>query len=96
MQYGRFYFNPLVFEWGNEIIKSAGKDTILIIDEIGPVELNGGGFRTGLDHALKYHTGSLIITVRHGILENVSEIIRAEGHDSVILPPEEWTAIDTL
>lgn len=43
LQYGRFYFDPSVIRWGEELLKKglAGQADLFVIDEIGKFELEG-------------------------------------------------------
>ena len=68
---GNWWFNPNSIKWGNQIIQQAKSCKILIIDEIGPLELE---FNAGLTEALKIldnkEFNQAIIVVRPELLEN--------------------------
>lgn len=40
---GRFRFDPSTLAWGNEAIASAAVCNLLVIDEVGPLEIERGG-----------------------------------------------------
>jgi nucleoside-triphosphatase THEP1 len=72
---GRYCFNPEAFAKGEQIIRKAvaGGAEVVIIDEIGPLELNGEGW----SHILESLEGSgapvQVWVVRQQILEQVLE-----------------------
>lgn len=72
---GKFYFNPEAIEKGEAIVDSAirSKTRILIIDEIGPIELNDMIWAKSLYRILSEYEGVLIITIRLKLIEKVIE-----------------------
>ena len=72
---GRFWFNPEALEYGGNIINRGIEDLcrIMIIDEIGPVELAGGAWHKCFVHALKKFQGILIFTTRESLIEKLIE-----------------------
>ena len=74
---GKYNFSGKVFEWGNREIHSGFENNnTIIIDEIGPLELNGGGFFATLTSILedeeKLKEKTLILVVREELLEEVT------------------------
>jgi len=70
MKSGKFYFDPAVLKEGNDII-SPGKAInidLVIIDEFGPLEITGGGWRNGIDKLLRKSDQKLLIVIRDEIL----------------------------
>lgn len=72
---GAFFFNPKAVNKGKAIIEESLKSmsNIIIMDEIGPVELQGEVWHDPLKDIIKNYTGILIITVRKEMLERVKE-----------------------
>lgn len=71
---GRFRFRAAAFEWANERLRAAaasGGGTPLVIDEIGPLELAGGGLHAGLLAALDRPGGELLLVVRTHLVDEV-------------------------
>ena len=73
---GRFVFSKINFDKAMQIIRNAkDKNGWLIIDEIGPVELRGEGFREVLKEIIA--TGNekqkIILVVREGLVDQVKE-----------------------
>ena len=50
----------------------------LVIDEIGPLELEGGGFCEVLKEILSKREGKILLVVRETLLEKVKEYFRIE------------------
>ncbi len=74
---GKYRFSKNVFEWGNrEILNAYDKHEIVIIDEIGPLELNGKGFYSSLTYIFsdpaKIESKKTVIVVRKGFVEKVT------------------------
>ena len=69
---GRFRFSKSGFEKASRIIREAmQKGGLLVIDEIGPLELRGEGFSEILKQVLRERNGSTLLVVREGILDKV-------------------------
>lgn len=73
--YGKFYFNPLAIDLGNEIIQKAidSKAKIIIIDEIGPLELNENIWYNSFINLLENYKGILIFSTRKRLVDAVVE-----------------------
>ena len=68
----RFYFNPEAITRGNQILEDApvSKNTIIVIDEIGPRELDKKGWYHGIKKT-RNTPGIKIYVVRKSILQQV-------------------------
>jgi nucleoside-triphosphatase THEP1 len=81
---GRFAFSKAGFDKAIQIIRNAiNKEGWLVIDEIGPLELNGEGFCAILKEALALRQEKILLVVREGIAEKVREFFNI--HDIEIL-----------
>ncbi|MBU2650953.1 MAG: hypothetical protein KKA81_08460 [Bacteroidetes bacterium] len=69
---GRYFFNPETINKGNDIILVAirNRSPLLIIDEIGPLELSGGGWGPSLEKIDEYE-GKMVWVVRQSLTELV-------------------------
>jgi len=74
---GPYYFVPETLEKARSIISAAGPEQVLIIDEIGPRELEGGGIRPALDQVLARPEMRLLVTVREDILGPLTNLIKS-------------------
>ena len=71
---GRFIFSKRNFDKAIQIIREAiDKKKWLIIDEIGPLELQGRGFHDILREVLLKRKGNLLLVVREGLAEKVQQ-----------------------
>jgi nucleoside-triphosphatase THEP1 len=75
LQIGRFHFSQTAFDWASKILKTAINDhaEVVVIDEIGPLELQNKGFAKLLRDILTQDdfNGELIIVIREKILDEV-------------------------
>jgi nucleoside-triphosphatase THEP1 len=71
---GRFIFSKAGFEKAIQVIRDAvDKKGWLVIDEIGPIELRGEGFRDILKEILAIRKEKIVLIVRQGLVEKVKE-----------------------
>jgi len=75
LRYGRFFFNPEAFAEGERIIKKAiaQESKLVILDEVGPLEMEAKGWADMLDILSKEKKGVQIWVVRENILDQVLE-----------------------
>ncbi len=75
LQIGRFHFSKAAFDWASVAIEKACRTQteIIVIDEIGPLELQDNGFAKLLRNILlkEDFQGELILVVREQILDEV-------------------------
>jgi nucleoside-triphosphatase THEP1 len=71
---GRFIFSQINFNNAIQIIREAiHTPGWLVIDEIGPLELNGQGFHDVLKEVLMQRKNKLVLVVRKGLAEKVND-----------------------
>ncbi len=75
---GRFTFYQSAFDLGRRILASALEEQsrLLVIDEVGPLELQGRGFEPMVGEVVRAQQaqqfkGDLLLVVRDGLLEEV-------------------------
>jgi len=75
MKYRRFWFNPAAFNCGREWIREClGRETqIIVVDEVGPMELEGSGWSDVLDDLVKAPLPLQLWSVRENLLGEVME-----------------------
>ncbi len=66
--YGRYYFSPRVFDIGNRILRECSVADVVVLDEFGPLERAGKGFREGFDHILNNFQGVFLLAVRPSLV----------------------------
>ncbi|MCP4708627.1 MAG: DUF2478 domain-containing protein [Planctomycetes bacterium] len=72
----RFEFNDGAFEYVHKQLlnKEISEADMVIIDEFGPLEIDGGGFRGAIDELLAHKSFCLLIVVRNRIVEQVKKL----------------------
>jgi nucleoside-triphosphatase THEP1 len=68
---GPFFFVPETLELARSIVREADPRELLIVDEVGPLELLGGGLWPALREALSRPGLRCLLVVREEILEDV-------------------------
>ncbi|MCS7216451.1 MAG: DUF2478 domain-containing protein [Candidatus Bipolaricaulota bacterium] len=72
LPYGRFFFRPEALAFANAVLARAAKEAaIVVVDEVGPLELQGGGFLPGLQACLSSQA-FLVLTVRPALVAAVA------------------------
>ncbi|KAF0237386.1 MAG: hypothetical protein FD181_1952 [Prolixibacteraceae bacterium] len=69
---GKFYIDPVGMDKGNEILMNS-QSKLIIIDEIGKLELEGRGWAHSLEQLLKKSGSHLILSVRKEVIDKVTE-----------------------
>ena len=72
---GKFYFYKDSIIWGNDQIRSINYSDWIIVDEIGLLEFDGGGFLPGLQSVIMDFAGCLVITIRSSIFQHLDSFI---------------------
>lgn len=78
---GRFLFDPAALDWGSEILAHSTPCDLLVVDELGPLELRGEGWAVGLD-VLRQRAFRLGLAVVR--LELVTEVLARLPYARVI------------
>jgi len=74
LKLGRFYFNQKALEFGNEILKSdnVADKQLIVIDEIGPLEVRGQGWCRAIDELTDNFTIPHLWVVRKSLVQKIS------------------------
>ncbi|MFK5854969.1 MAG: nucleoside-triphosphatase [Bacteroidota bacterium] len=76
-KYGKFYFNPMAISFGEELLfDDKPQKTVIVIDEVGPFELDNKVWHKLLVHYLKNTTNTLLLSVRKMLVADVVEKYR--------------------
>ena len=81
---GRYFFNVDIFDEYNKIIMNSFDEDVIIIDEIGPLELKDGGFFPLIQNCLANFKGKLVFVIRDHLIENVLAKFNLGLDDAVI------------
>lgn len=68
---GRFHFNPEAIQFGTEIVLNTPPKSLIIMDEIGIMELNGDVWAGTLTTILNRNQNPILITVRKHFLDDI-------------------------
>ena len=85
---GRFQFRQAAFEWAVQRIDAALEQGVsgVVIDEVGPLEMRGGGFSDLLDRLARDHpTVERVLLVRTSLINEV--VARFGGGTCLFDPP---------
>ncbi len=74
----RFYIDNASFDWANKYLSSI-ENGVVLIDEIGRLELNNAGFSSALISLLKKDV-TLYLTVRTSFLPEVVEMFKIKDY----------------
>jgi hypothetical protein len=87
-RFRRFFFSQRALDFGSSVLKeAAGKAEVIVVDEVGPLELSGCGFAPGL--GICRESGAfLILTVRPHLLSPVKRWLNLEKAEVLLLPGE--------
>jgi len=87
-RFRRFFFSQRALDFGNSLLKeAAGKAEVVVVDEVGPLELAGRGFAPGL-RICRESGAFLILTVRPHLLSPVKRWLNLESAEVLFLPGE--------
>lgn len=68
---GPFYFVPEALEQARAVIAAARPEELLVVDEVGPLELAGGGVWRTLEEVISRPGLRVLLVVREDILDEV-------------------------
>lgn len=68
-----FYFNPEALKFGNKILEDAiiSKSNLIVIDEIGPFELQGKIWANAFERLLKTTSNTILITAKQKLINDL-------------------------
>ncbi|MGQ9700092.1 MAG: nucleoside-triphosphatase [Candidatus Bipolaricaulaceae bacterium] len=89
VRFRRFFFSPEALAFANAVLTQAARQAeVIVVDEVGPLELDGGGFAPGL--RLSFSSPAfLLLTVRPPLVEEVRRL--GPGEFAVLTLPERPT-----
>jgi nucleoside-triphosphatase THEP1 len=67
---GRFRFDPEIMDWGNDVLAHAAACHLLVVDELGPLEIERGqGWQKAFDALRGNNYAVALVVVRLELLE---------------------------
>ena len=89
MKAGRFYINLRVLSWAIEkIVAASRKCSAVMIDELGPVELQGGGYAGIAKELVNRYKGLIIFIVRIELLEQMCSYLQCDPDSTLVVNAE--------
>lgn len=93
LQFGDWAFFEEAISWGNVCVSRIGFTDVLVIDEIGPLELDlGYGFQAGLDQLVDGHYRVGILSIR----PKCEEALLSRFPGIKVYSLAEWTSEDLI
>jgi len=72
---GPYFFIPEGLAWAKRVILRRREREILVVDEIGPLELTGKGLWPALEKVIFQRSQKVLIVLRRSILKNFLEVV---------------------
>ncbi len=72
---GLYYLSSAAFQTAERVLKETGDVDLIVLDEVGPLEMRGGGFRPALRYLLRHHDGLLLLTARPKVATELRRLI---------------------
>ena len=81
---GRFRFDPQTMIWGNDVLAHAAPCHLLVVDELGPLEVERGqGWQKAFEVLRGGDFGLALVVVRPGLLEQVRHKLPAGSTETL-------------
>lgn len=90
---GRFYFSLTGLEFGQNILFNIKNEKIVIIDELGFLELNKKGFFKPIKYLLKNFTGKLVLVIRYFLIQDITRLFNIEQFLILDIRTEDFSKI---
>lgn len=88
LKIGKYSFEQHAFAQAESHLRSKTQDPVLVLDEIGPLELQEKGFSTLLKDLITSYRGQLILVVRKGMVEKTITYFKLGEHELEIIEIE--------
>jgi len=72
---GLYFFTPEGLSWAKKIILQSREEEILVVDEIGPLELSGEGVWPVLEKVVFQRSHKFLLVLRRNILEDFLKMV---------------------
>lgn len=86
---GRFYLDTHTLRWAINQLKAGMTSDTLLVDELGPLELAGGGYYDTVNYLLTHYRGELILVIRSGLLEPMLKKLGLQRSQVTVTTPQE-------
>jgi nucleoside-triphosphatase THEP1 len=93
---GPYYFIPSGFKRAEQIILGSSAVDVLVVDEVGPLELKGRGLWPALKEEFSQNPDKILLVVRDKILKNIVKKIENEGCEVKIFNIQDKNTLTAL
>jgi len=93
---GPFVFFEEALARGRQALRDAAKADVVIVDEVGPLELRGGGWAAEVEKLLRDSEAMVVLVVRENLREQTTQWLRAFGRPIHSLPLRDAALLDSL
>lgn len=94
---GRFRFDPTVIAWGTQLLAQAVPCHLLVVDEIGPLEIERGeGWANAVDVLRGGQFNLALAVVRPELVERVQQILSDPAAVVTVTPENRGALFDVL
>jgi nucleoside-triphosphatase THEP1 len=73
---GKYFFIPETLERAKDILKKTRDADLLVVDEVGPLELSGKGMWPALKDVISHSSVNYLLVVRENILEDFLRMVK--------------------
>jgi nucleoside-triphosphatase THEP1 len=80
---GPYHLSSEAFRRADPVLRRAKGADLICIDEVGPLEVKGGGFHGALRYLLAEHDGVLLLTVRPSVVPAVLAMAAGAGVEAL-------------
>jgi nucleoside-triphosphatase THEP1 len=77
-RFGRFYFPRTAISFASRCLRRSAACDYIFIDELGPLELSGGGLLRATRFLLENSRACLIVVIRRGVLNDMLSLLRIQ------------------
>jgi nucleoside-triphosphatase THEP1 len=83
---GKFFMDPEAFAWANHEILSGTDAPMIVIDELGPLELEKQGYYDAANTLVNTYSGELVLVIRSNIVERMLHLLGLDFNRIHIIP----------
>lgn len=93
---GSYFFYPEGLKMAEKAVEKAIGSALLIIDEIGPLEMRGRGLFNVFQKVLKKHKGYILVIVRESLLKEILKMIGEKVRIFTVKKEAYWEILRVL
>jgi nucleoside-triphosphatase THEP1 len=83
---GKYFMDPEVFKWANNEILCGTDAPMIVIDELGPLELEKQGYYDAANTLVRTYSGELVLVLRSNLVERMLHLLGLDFNRIHIIP----------